>query len=470
MTEHVFLYGAGKIGRQTASMAHMAGTILLAWLDADASRAGEELCGARIYGIDDFPEDGISRIVIAVSRGYGSIRQTLMERGIAAERIVSYGAFWLEASRAMAAQLPAKQNVLSEQDADIYISLPLGFVLGGVEAFSLVLYDRLQAMGKRVKFLCFANEAGTPERVCQNVVLLPGGTTFAARVGQAMTFLRRHPGRTIIMNWLEEVSLAAAALQETCHFRMLSILHSDFEDIYRNNACLASMVQAYVGVSEMACRHLMEAGVEAGRIHSVTLPLDGADTLVRSYAQAGAPLRLGYAGRIVQRPKRIDLQLELIRRLEAAGIPYEYHFMGCGTYEAEVRAFIEREGVGDHVFLHPPCPRTKIGAFWQYMDVCISTSLWEGRGISILEAMMWGAVPVVTETAGAHQDIEDGRDGYIVPIGDVDAMTGRVLELAQHRGRLPVMGRNAHERVQKYGDFEAFDALWKELCDGKKEI
>ncbi|MDD6697302.1 MAG: glycosyltransferase family 4 protein [Veillonellaceae bacterium] len=359
---------------------------------------------------------------------------------------------------------------MQEDEADIYLCLSHGFPLGGIEAFCLELYERLTRMGHRVKFLCLAEPYVIPSSVRKDVILFPKKDGFAENVQQALRFLKGVRDKIVVINYLRPVELAAIALQNVCRFRILSILHSDFESIYRNNAAFAPMVYAFVGVSDLACRRLVEAGVEASRIHSTTLPIAGPDVWTRSYAKEDAPIRIGYAGRIVQRPKRIDLQLELIRRLESAGIAYEYHFMGSGAYEDDVRAFIEREGIGDHVFLHPPCPRTKIGAFWQYMDVCISTSLWEGRGISILEAMMWGAVPVVTETAGAHQDIEDGRDGYIVPIGDVDAMTGRVLELAQHRGRLPVMGRNAHERVQKYGDFEAFDALWKELCDGKKEI
>lgn len=83
---------------------------------------------------------------------------------------------------------------------------------------------------------------------------------------------------------------------------------------------------------------------------------------------------------------------------------------------------------------------------------------------------MWGAVPVITETAGAHQDIEDGKSGYIVPIGDVDAMMAKVMELAVHRDRLPVMGKRAHEHARSYGDFTSFDALWRKLCDGDNEI
>lgn len=471
MSASVYIYGAGKIGRETASMVLAAGKRILAWVDANPARAGEEQCGAKIYGVEDFPDDRESRIIVAVAGGYDAIRQTLMERGVREDRIVRYSAFFLGVARGMAGRIPCGDaSSVEEQDADVYISQPLGFVLGGVESFALVLYERLRTMGKRVKFLCLPNEAGIPDRVRQDVITLPNGASYAENVEAAMRFWRAHPGKIVIMHWMEEISLAAAALQKSCGFRILSILHSDVENIYRNNCCLAPYISAFIGVSDLACRHLMEAGVDASCVHSVTLPIEGTERLERTYSAADAPLVLGYAGRIVQRPKRIDLQLELIRRLEAAGVAYEYHFIGSGTYEAKVRAFIEHESLGGHVFLHPPCDRAQIGAFWQRMDACISTSLWEGRGISILEAMMWGAVPVITETAGAHQDIEDGKSGYIVPIGDVDAMMAKVMELAVHRDRLPVMGKRAHEHARSYGDFTSFDALWRKLCDGDNEI
>jgi len=468
--EQIFIYGAGKIGGQAASLALATGRQLIAWMDANPAHAGEERCGAAIYGLEDFPDDHVSRIIVAVANAYESIRQTLVEHGIAAGRIVRYGAFLFETAQEMAASLPEAGDAVPADTVDVYISLPLGFILGGVEAFCMELYQRLTGMGFSVKFLCLSDAEKPPASLQPDMIFLPEGASFAVHVREAMKFFQQHHGAAIIMNWLEEISLAAAAMQQRCRLRILSIMHSDVEDVYRNNAMLASCIQSFIGVSDAACRHLAEAGIDPAKIHSVTLPLAGTGTLVRSYAQGDAPLRIGYAGRIVKRPKRIDLQLELIRRLEAAGIPYEYHFMGSGTYEDEVRVFIGRENLGSHVFLHPPCARMNIGTFWQQIDVCISTSIWEGRGISILEAMMWGTVPIITETAGAHQDIEDGRDGYIVPIGDVDAMTERVLELAQHRNRLPVMGGNAHDRVRKYGNFEVFDALWRRLLDGAAEI
>ena len=44
--------------------------------------------------------------------------------------------------------------------------------------------------------------------------------------------------------------------------------------------------------------------------------------------------------------------------------------------------------------------RDAIGAFWKDKDVCLSFSDYEGRSISIMEAMANGAVPVVTATSG----------------------------------------------------------------------
>jgi len=463
VAENYFIYGAGNLGGQAASMLLSSGNRLLAWIDADDARAGQERCGAFIYGIETFPDDHESSVVVAVAHGFDEIRASLVTQGVDEKRILPFGVFMVAMAKSLATMLPSAGAVAQKDEADIYLCLSHGFPLGGIEAFCVELYERLTRMGHRVKFLCLAEPYAIPSSVRKDVITFPQKDGFAENVRQALQFLKGVRDKIVVINYLRPVELAAVALQNTRSFRILSILHSDSESVYRNNVAFAPSVYAFVGVSDLACRHMIEAGVEPARVYSTTLPITGPDALTRSYAKEEEPIRIGYAGRIVKSPKRLDLQLELIHRLESEGIAYEYHFMGSGTYEDDVRAFIKHEGIDDHVLLHPPCPRTKIGAFWQQMDVCISTSIWEGRGISILEAMMWGAVPVITETAGAHQDIDDGRSGYIVPIGDIDAMAGRVLELAQHRDRLPVMGRNAYERVRKYGDFEAFDALWREL-------
>ena len=63
------------------------------------------------------------------------------------------------------------------------------------------------------------------------------------------------------------------------------------------------------------------------------------------------------------------------------------------------------------------------------MDVFVFPSDTEGLGLVAIEAMQMGVPVVRTDTAGAEDMIQDGRTGFIVPTGDLDALTDRVRRL-----------------------------------------
>lgn len=67
-----------------------------------------------------------------------------------------------------------------------------------------------------------------------------------------------------------------------------------------------------------------------------------------------------------------------------------------------------------------------MSAFWQRQDVALNVSDNEGRPIANMEAMLNGAVPVVTETMGVLEDVHDGENGFMVPICDYVGMADKI--------------------------------------------
>jgi glycosyltransferase involved in cell wall biosynthesis len=100
-------------------------------------------------------------------------------------------------------------------------------------------------------------------------------------------------------------------------------------------------------------------------------------------------------------------------------------------------------------------------------DVFVFPSLFEGFALVILEAMAAG-LPVITTPNTAGPDlIEDGKDGLIVPAGDVKALQTAMDSLLNDPERARAMGRAAHEKAkeytwEKYG--ERWEAMLHELC------
>ena len=103
-------------------------------------------------------------------------------------------------------------------------------------------------------------------------------------------------------------------------------------------------------------------------------------------------------------------------------------------------------------------------------DVAVLTSLRrEGLPRGIIEAMIGGAVPIVTNSGGSPELVQDGKSGFVVPPGEAQPFTDRILELYNDREQHQRMSENAQERIRK--DFTVEEtarqtmALYRELLE-----
>jgi glycosyltransferase involved in cell wall biosynthesis len=80
-------------------------------------------------------------------------------------------------------------------------------------------------------------------------------------------------------------------------------------------------------------------------------------------------------------------------------------------------------------------------------DVLVLPSLHEGFGLVILEAMSQGLTVITTAHTGGPDVIQDGREGFIVPIRSVDAIVEKLELLAGDRAMLTGMKEAAQKKA-----------------------
>ena len=85
----------------------------------------------------------------------------------------------------------------------------------------------------------------------------------------------------------------------------------------------------------------------------------------------------------------------------------------------------------------------------------------EGLPKVIIEAMAYGTVPIVTDSGGSPELIEDGISGLIVPPRDASAIAGAVSYLYHHPERRKEMGQHARKRIEH--DFRIEDTIERTL-------
>lgn len=79
------------------------------------------------------------------------------------------------------------------------------------------------------------------------------------------------------------------------------------------------------------------------------------------------------------------------------------------------------------------------------LDLYVSASRAEAFGLAMLEALMCGVATVATATDGAHELIDDGVTGKLVPLGVVDALASTMLNLLQNEDERVRIGERARE-------------------------
>lgn len=108
-----------------------------------------------------------------------------------------------------------------------------------------------------------------------------------------------------------------------------------------------------------------------------------------------------------------------------------------------------------------------IGTFNAGMDIICLTSKNEGTPVSLIEAQA-GNIPVVTTDVGGVRDIIDvNKTGFVVPKGDLDLYTEKLLELCEDEKRREKMSQNGwnyvHEKFHYTTLVKNMDRYYREL-------
>jgi glycosyltransferase involved in cell wall biosynthesis len=93
-------------------------------------------------------------------------------------------------------------------------------------------------------------------------------------------------------------------------------------------------------------------------------------------------------------------------------------------------------------------PLPEVARCYRESDLFVFPSVSEGLAEAVLEAMATGLPVVATDASGARDCIDDGKEGLIVPVRDVEAMAEAILWCHQHRDRSREMGKAARARIE----------------------
>ncbi len=480
--ESVVLYGAGHRCEELVSILNGSGINVIAVVDADKEKIGKRIGDSSVVSKDHLVDYKGKRWCVTVLdwRVRLKIEMELIEKcGYKKSDRVMYDSLVYQCYRESIINCINSNNGKTEKnntqvyDQTVIFGLMAGLVLGGIENRVKALVKALIGAGRRNVFIltseqgqCFDVEECLREKIirCNTIPL-----DRKKKVQNICCSLISRMPCTVITNQPDELMMAAYFLKEWkpgC-IRIISIVSGLADYLIDEYMQYPLRSDIYIGVSEDIKRRLIEEGLPRDRVFSMKVPFPCDPVLERQYnIDSHKPLRIGYAGRLdgmEDSQKRMDLILKLLEELNKNNVDFLVEIAGDGPAKEEMQAFLYAEGIQDRVRFLGPLEKKMMMEFWKSQDLGINMADYEGRSISVVECMGGGAVPVVTDTSGVREDITDGENGYIVPIGDYRLAAKKICFLNDSRQLIPIMGRKAHDEVYPKSLMDPHVKFWTDV-------
>ncbi|MBT5877398.1 MAG: glycosyltransferase family 4 protein [Candidatus Latescibacteria bacterium] len=216
-----------------------------------------------------------------------------------------------------------------------------------------------------------------------------------------------------------------------------------------------------LGASPESCR-VVQWGVDLNRF------IPGSGVKVREQ------LGLGDAPVLISQRKFLPLyNIDLIIRAFAdtlKELPSAHLILtGGGFDEPQVRDLVNELGINDRTHFTGYIDYEALTDYLNAADVAVSVPSSDGTAMAVLEAMACGVPLVVSDLPSNREWIQDGENGYIVPVGNQPELASRLIRLLGDRPlRQQFATRNVqviHERADHEKHMARMETYYRELCD-----
>ena len=361
--------------------------------------------------------------------------------------------------------------------------LTVGFTVGGAEQLILTTAPRLQRDGYEVTVACLKGWGLLgDELTARGVRAIALGTRRmwdVRALGRLLSILRRDRIQ-IIRGHLFWANLVTRVVGRLASVPVVVTTHHDTFIWMRWYHRLAERVTAPLSdvvttCSESVRRQAIHTfGLRPGLVRTLrnaievpeVVPNPAARERVRRELGASRDdLLVGSLGRLVEPKKGLPVFLAAARLLTREFANVRFAVVGDGPSRAGLEERAAHEGVS-HCTVFAGV-RRDVPEVMGALDLFVQPSLWEGFGMTLLEAMAVGTPVVASRVDGIPEVVEDGVTGILVPPGDAPALASACAQILRQRERAACMGRAGRDRVR--AEF-AIERLVREIEDLYREL
>lgn len=225
--------------------------------------------------------------------------------------------------------------------------------------------------------------------------------------------------------WLQDFGVKFVVSLRGVHINYTPITHPEVGLLYQK---MFPKVDGFHAVSKAIAKEAIKYGAGADKIQVVYSGLDKIQVVEKKPEEHNVfnILSVGRAHWV----KGYSYALAACSILKDAGFEFEYHIVG-GKGSEELCYLIDCYNLHKEVVLLEGKPFGDVQKMMQNATVLLLPSVEEGIANVVLEAMQLGTLVVSTDCGGMDEVIENGHNGFVVPVRDPQKMAKGILKVAQ---------------------------------------
>lgn len=126
-----------------------------------------------------------------------------------------------------------------------------------------------------------------------------------------------------------------------------------------------------------------------------------------------------------------------------------------GTYDPTFKIMLEKYMTPNTRFIGT-LPQNQLVDIYNQSSIFVLPSIADGFGMVVPQAMACGLPVIVTDHVGAADVVTEGKDGFVIPIRDVEAMKEKIITLYENPELVENMGKEANIKAKNSLSWDAY--------------
>src|SRR3989344_6102230 len=232
-------------------------------------------------------------------------------------------------------------------------------------------------------------------------------------------------------------------------------VHTDFANKYFITHSLLNFIRFPLGlfvlifadsvrcVSERIAKSIHSLSHNVSVLPILTSPLASRSPLLAKEREENKKIYILTVARL-EKEKDLETAIRVFAKLK---INSEFVIVGDGSQRRSLELLAKSLEVGDKVKFVGW--QDDLREFYQNADIYISTSLYEGYGMAVVEAASYGLPLVISDAGIAHEIFEDKIGAFICKPKDKESFVKAMINLAKDSNLREKMGKKAKEAVSR---------------------